>query len=60
MNHNPLILSGKDVSLNVYENLLRLKVPTVAEEQNAIWDMTADLSGINDLIPLLTTNYYSL
>ena len=46
-----IIFPGKEItSSNVYENLLRLKVPTVAEEQDAIWDMTADLSGINDLI----------
>ena len=46
-----IIFPGKEItSLNVYENLLRLKVPTVAEEQNAIWDMTADLGGINDLL----------
>jgi sigma-54 dependent transcriptional regulator, flagellar regulatory protein len=43
-----IIFPGKEVtSSNVYENLLRLKVPTVAEEQDAIWEMTADLSGIN-------------
>ena len=46
-----IIFPGKEItSSNVYDNLLRLKVPTVAEEQDAIWDMTADLSGINDLI----------
>ena len=46
-----IIFPGKEItSSNIYENLLRLKVPTVAEEQDAIWDMTADLSGINDLI----------
>ena len=43
-----IIFPGKEVtSSNVYENLLRLKVPSVAEEQDAIWEMTADLSGIN-------------
>ena len=43
-----IIFPGKDVtSSNVYENLLRLKVPTLAEEQDTIWEMTADLSGIN-------------
>lgn len=43
-----IIFPGKEVtSSNVYENLLRLKVPSVAEEQEAIWEMTADLSGIN-------------
>ncbi|MDC1356763.1 sigma-54 dependent transcriptional regulator [Pseudomonadota bacterium] len=46
-----IIFPGKEItSSNIYENLLRLKVPTIAEEQDAIWDMTADLSGINDLI----------
>ena len=51
-----IIFPGKEItSSNVYENLLRLKVPSVAEEQNALWEMTADLSGItniddNDLI----------
>jgi sigma-54 dependent transcriptional regulator, flagellar regulatory protein len=46
-----IIFPGKEITgSNVYENLLRLKVPTLAEEQDAIWDMTADLSGINDLV----------
>ena len=45
-----IIFPGQEItSSNVFENLLRLKVPTVLEEQNAIWDMTADLSDINDL-----------
>ena len=45
-----ILFPGKEVtSTNVFENLLRLKVPTVAEEQNAIWEMTADLSGIQEL-----------
>ena len=45
-----IIFPAKEVtSSNVYENLLRLKVPTVAEEQDAIWEMTADLSGINNI-----------
>ena len=45
-----IIFPGKEVtSSNVFENLLRLKVPTLAEEQNAIWEMTADLSGINHI-----------
>ena len=45
-----IIFPGKEVtSSNVYENLLRLKVPSVAEEQEAIWEMTADLSGINHI-----------
>ena len=36
-------------STNIFENLLRLKVPTVAEEQNAIWEMTSDLDEINSI-----------
>ena len=45
-----IIFPGKEItSTNVYDNLLRLKVPTVAEEQNALWEMTSDLSGINNL-----------
>ena len=45
-----IIFPGKEItSSNVYENLLRLKVPTVAEEQNALWEMTSDLSGISNL-----------
>ena len=45
-----ILFPGKEItSTNVFENLLRLKVPTVAEEQNALWDMTSDLSGINAL-----------
>ena len=45
-----IIFPGKEItSTNIYENLLRLKVPTVAEEQEALWDMTADLSGITNL-----------
>ena len=45
-----IIFPGKEVtSSNVFENLLRLKVPTLAEEQNAIWEMTADLSGVNHI-----------
>jgi sigma-54 dependent transcriptional regulator, flagellar regulatory protein len=45
-----IIFPGKEITgSNVYENLLRLKVPTVAEEQDAIWEMTADLSGINHI-----------
>jgi sigma-54 specific flagellar transcriptional regulator A len=51
-----IIFPGKEItSSNVYENLLRLKVPSVADEQDALWEMTADLSGIinvdeNDLV----------
>ncbi len=45
-----IIFPGKEItSTNIYENLLRLKVPTVAEEQDALWDMTSDLSGITNL-----------
>ena len=45
-----IIFPGKEVtSTNIFENLLRLKMPTVAEEQNAIWEMTADLGEINNL-----------
>ena len=45
-----IIFPGKEITAsNVYENLLRLKVPTVAEEQNALWEMTSDLSGIDNL-----------
>ncbi len=45
-----IIFPGKEItSSNVYENLLRLKVPSVAEEQNALWEMTADLSGITSV-----------
>ena len=45
-----IIFPGKEItSTNVYDNLLRLKVPTVAEEQEAIWEMTSDLSGINNI-----------
>ena len=45
-----IIFPGKEItSSNVYENLLRLKVPSIAEEQDTIWEMTADLSGINNL-----------
>ena len=45
-----IIFPGKEItSSNIYENLLRLKVPTVAEEQEALWEMTSDLSGITNL-----------
>jgi sigma-54 specific flagellar transcriptional regulator A len=45
-----IIFHGQEItSSNVFENLLRLKVPTVLEEQNAIWDMTSDLDEINDI-----------
>ena len=45
-----IIFPGKEItSTNIYENLLRLKVPSVAEEQDALWEMTADLSGITNV-----------
>ncbi len=45
-----IIFPGKEITAsNIYENLLRLKVPTVAEEQEALWEMTSDLSGITNL-----------
>ena len=45
-----IIFPGKEVtSTNIFENLLRLKMPTVAEEQNAIWEMTSDLDEINNI-----------
>ena len=45
-----IIFPGKEISSsNVYENLLRLKVPTIAEEQDALWEMTSDLDDINTL-----------
>ena len=45
-----IIFPGKEItSTNIYENLLRLKVPTVAEEQEELWEMTSDLSGITNL-----------
>ena len=45
-----ILFPGKEItSTNVYDNLLRLKVPTVAEEQEALWEMTSDLSGIDNL-----------
>ncbi len=45
-----IIFPGKEISsTNVYENLLRLKIPTIAEEQDTLWEMTSDLSGIDNL-----------
>ena len=45
-----IIFPGQEVtSTNIFDNLLRLKVPTVAEEQNAIWEMTSDLDEINSI-----------
>ena len=35
---------------------LRLKVPTVAEEQDALWEMTSDLSGITNIEENEVTN----
>ena len=44
-----ILFPGKEVTnTNVFENLLRLKAPSIIEEQNEIWEMTSDLSGIND------------
>ena len=52
-----IIFPRKEItSTNVYENLLRLKVPTVAEEQEALWEMTSDLSGITNLEENEVTN----
>ena len=45
-----IIFPGQEVtSTNIFENLLRLKVPTIAEEQTAIWEMTSDLDEINNI-----------
>ena len=45
-----IIFPGQEVtSTNIFENLLRLKVPTLAEEQSAIWEMTSDLDEINNI-----------
>ena len=45
-----IIFPGQEVtSTNIFENLLRLKVPTIAEEQNALWEMTSDLDEINNI-----------
>ncbi len=39
-----ILFSGEEVTKNnVFENLLRLKVPTSEEEQNALWDATQNL-----------------
>ena len=46
-----ILFPGKDVTgTNIFENLLRLKPPSTVEEQNSIWEMTSDLSGIDELI----------
>ncbi len=42
-----ILFPGKEITnTNIFENLLRLKAPTTMEEQNAIWDITSDLSEI--------------
>ena len=52
-----IIFPGKEITAsNIYENLLRLKVPTFAEEQDALWEMTTDLSGITNLEENEVTN----
>ena len=39
-----ILFPGKEVTKNnVFENLLRLKVPTSEEEQNALWEATQNL-----------------
>tara|TARA_Y100000591_G_scaffold331884_1_gene367221 strand:- start:1530 stop:2591 length:1062 start_codon:yes stop_codon:yes gene_type:complete len=39
-----ILFSGEKVTKNnVFENLLRLKIPTSEEEQNALWDATQNL-----------------
>ena len=44
-----VLFPGNTISSeNIKENLLRLKVPDVEEEQNAIWDATSDLSFSDD------------
>ena len=44
-----ILFSGEEVTKNnVFENLLRLKVPTSEEEQNALWDATQNLDIEND------------
>ena len=44
-----ILFSGKEVTKNnVFENLLRLKVPTSEEEQNALWDATQNLAMDED------------
>ncbi len=45
-----ILFPGKEVTnTNVFENLLRLKAPTTAEEQDAIWEMTSNLSGVDEI-----------
>ena len=52
-----IIFPGKEITAsNIYENLLRLKVPTVAEKQDALWEITTDLSGITNLEENEVTN----
>ena len=44
-----ILFSGKEVTKNnVFENLLRLKVPTSEAEQNALWDATQNLAMNED------------
>ena len=46
-----ILFRGLEVtSTNIFENLLRLKAPTRIEEQNTIWDMTANISEITEVI----------
>ncbi len=41
-----ILFSGKEINKNhVFENLLRLKVPTSEEEQNALWEATQNLDS---------------
>ena len=43
-----ILFSGEEVTKNnVFENLLRLKVPTSEEEQNALWDATQNLDIVD-------------
>jgi|TARA_B100001741_G_scaffold61873_1_gene48739 sigma-54 specific flagellar transcriptional regulator A len=45
-----ILFPGKEItSTNIFENLLRLKAPTTIEEQNAIWDITSDLSELETI-----------
>ncbi len=50
-----VMFAGRTVTAaNVRENLLRMKVPDRAEEQDALWAASAELSGIN--VPSLETD----
>ena len=42
-------LEKKFLGLMFMKIYLRLKVPTLAEEQDALWEMTSDLSEITEL-----------